>query len=188
MFFFFLFMDLSGQFHEYSASNQLWWQGLARILEDKGYIREGDDDKVWIFIVVKVNCSWFRECKYSYLISVFPEFQCGTVFFFSSIWQVHVCIKYPEPTKLGLKFLKSGEALYACPEADMLLSMKKKKPYSSFSDWGRGWADPEIRRQRLQQTKSGSGSLKRKMPSKRPPGDSNKVKRKVAAKLGKKKR
>ncbi|XP_039113944.1 ATP-dependent DNA helicase Q-like SIM isoform X2 [Dioscorea cayenensis subsp. rotundata] len=124
------------RFHEYSASNQLWWQGLARILEDKGYIREGDDDKV------------------------------------------HVCIKYPEPTKLGLKFLKSGEALYACPEADMLLSMKKKKPYSSFSDWGRGWADPEIRRQRLQQTKSGSGSLKRKMPSKRPPGDSNKVKRK----------
>lgn len=101
--------------------------------------------------------------------------------------QVHVCIKYPEPTELGLEFLQSGETLDAYPEGDMLLSTEKK-PYSSFSDWGRGWADPEIRRQRLQQTKSGSGSLKRKMPSKRPPGDSNKVKRKVAAKLGKKKR
>ncbi|KAH7655006.1 DNA helicase protein [Dioscorea alata] len=108
------------RFHKYSASDQLWWQGLARILEDKGYIKEGDDDKV------------------------------------------HVCIKYPEPTKLGLKFLKSGEALYACPEADMLLSMKRK-PNSSFSDWGRGWADPEIRHQRLRQTKSESGSRKRKM-------------------------
>ncbi|KAH7655004.1 DNA helicase protein [Dioscorea alata] len=128
------------RFHKYSASDRLWWQGLARILEDKGYIREGDDDKV------------------------------------------HVCIKYPEPTELGLKFLQSVETLDAYPEGDMLLSTEKK-PYSSFSDWGRGWADPEIRRQRLQRTKC--RSWKRKMRSKRPPRDSNTVRGRLSAKLAK---
>ncbi|XP_054801926.1 ATP-dependent DNA helicase Q-like SIM [Prosopis cineraria] len=65
----------------------------------------------------------------------------------------HVQIRYPEPTELGLKFVSDGEqAFYAYPEADMLLAAKSSnsKPYSSFSDWGKGWADPEIRRQRLQ--------------------------------------
>ncbi|KAJ0960146.1 hypothetical protein J5N97_002065 [Dioscorea zingiberensis] len=131
------------QFHKYSASDRLWWQGLARILEDKGYIREGDG-------------------------------------------LVHVCIKYPEPTQLGLRFLQSGETFDAYPEADMLLSMEKEKPYSSFSDWGRGWADPEIRRQRLQRAKS--GPRKRKMRSKRAPRDSSTVRARLATKLTRVKR
>lgn len=63
-------------------------------------------------------------------------------------------IRYPEPTEAGLKFIKlnSEQAFYVYPEADMLLAAKSnhKKPYSSFTDWGKGWADPEIRRQRLQ--------------------------------------
>ncbi|KAJ0960149.1 hypothetical protein J5N97_002068 [Dioscorea zingiberensis] len=138
-----LISKIRQQFHKYSASDRLWWQGLARILEDKGYIREGDG-------------------------------------------LVHVCIKYPEPTQLGLRFLQSGETFDAYPEADMLLSMEKEKPYSSFSDWGRGWADPEIRRQRLQRAKS--GSRKRKMRSKRAPRDSSTVRARLATKLTRVKR
>ncbi|XP_073106330.1 ATP-dependent DNA helicase Q-like SIM isoform X3 [Elaeis guineensis] len=108
------------QFHKFAASDQLWWRGLARILENVGYVREGD---------------------------TLP----------------HVCIRYPELTDLGLRFLhsESEKTLYAYPEADMLLSVQKHKPYASFSEWGRGWADPEIRRQRLRGKKIGARKRKR---------------------------
>lgn len=61
-------------------------------------------------------------------------------------------MKYPEPTELGSEFVKSmsEQAFYVYPEADMVLAMKTNKPYSSFSEWGKGWANPEIRRQRLE--------------------------------------
>ncbi|XP_061338027.1 ATP-dependent DNA helicase Q-like SIM [Gastrolobium bilobum] len=93
------------QFEKFLTTDILWWRGLARILEVKGYIREGDD-------------------------------------------KTHVQIKYPEPTELGLKFVKSmrEQAFYVYPEADMLLASKTSK--SMFSEWGDGLADPEIRRQR----------------------------------------
>ncbi|RVW31612.1 ATP-dependent DNA helicase Q-like SIM [Vitis vinifera] len=52
------------QFQKFAAIDLLWWRGLARIMEDKGYIREGDD-------------------------------------------RIHVQIKFPKPTKLGLEFLQS---------------------------------------------------------------------------------
>lgn len=66
--------------------------------------------------------------------------------------QIHVQIKFPEPTKLGLEFLRSkgDETFNVYPEADMLLSMNKCTSYSTFTEWGKGWADPEIRRQRLE--------------------------------------
>ncbi|XP_028770859.1 ATP-dependent DNA helicase Q-like SIM isoform X2 [Neltuma alba] len=102
---------IRGQSQKFLTTDTLWWRGLARVMEQKGYIREGDDKS-------------------------------------------HVQIKYPEPTEVGLKFVKSNreQAFYVYPEADMLLAAKSShsKPYSSFSDWGKGWADPEIRRQRLQ--------------------------------------
>ncbi|KAJ0976253.1 hypothetical protein J5N97_018218 [Dioscorea zingiberensis] len=79
-----LISKIRQQFHKYSASDRLWWQGLARILEDKGYIREGDG-------------------------------------------LVHVCIKYPKPTQLGLRFLHSGETLDAYPEADMLYCQWRRR-------------------------------------------------------------
>ncbi|KAJ4967890.1 hypothetical protein NE237_014591 [Protea cynaroides] len=102
------------QSHKFAASDQLWWRGLARILEDKGYIKEGDG-------------------------------------------MIRVCIKFPEPTDLGFKLLQSGmeQPFYVYSEADMLLSMKNPKSYSTFSEWGKGWADPEIRRQRLQGKRQG---------------------------------
>ncbi|XP_022150824.1 ATP-dependent DNA helicase Q-like SIM [Momordica charantia] len=92
---------------KFVATDLLWWRGLARILEAKGYLKEGDNKN-------------------------------------------HVQIKFLEPTKLGLEFLsRSDQTFNVCPEADMLLSMTKSKSYLSFSEWGRGWADPAIRRERL---------------------------------------
>ncbi|XP_021283335.1 ATP-dependent DNA helicase Q-like SIM [Herrania umbratica] len=101
------------QSQKFIATDLLWWKGLARIMEAKGYIREGDH-------------------------------------------KIHVQIKFPEPTKRGVEFLHydSGEAFHVYPEADMLLSMRKPRAYSSFSDWGKGWADTEIRRQRLEKIRS----------------------------------
>ncbi|KAJ0080532.1 hypothetical protein Patl1_22542 [Pistacia atlantica] len=97
------------QSQKFLAADLLWWRGLARILENKGYIREGDE-------------------------------------------KIHVQIKFPEPTELGLEFLQSDneQTFYVYPESDMLLSASECKSYSSFSEWGKGWADPEIRRQRLE--------------------------------------
>ena len=70
---------------------------------------------------------------------------------FTVFMQIHVQIKFPEPTQLGLDFIENerDQPFYICPEADMLLSMKQCNSYSTFADWGKGWADPEIRQQRL---------------------------------------
>ncbi|KAG1326280.1 ATP-dependent DNA helicase [Cocos nucifera] len=133
------------QFHKFAASDKLWWQGLARILENMGYVREGDTSP-------------------------------------------HVSIWYPELTDLGLRFLhsESEKTLSAYPEADMLLSVQKHKPYSSFSEWGRGWADPEIRRQRLRGKKI--QTRKRKRHSRKHHQDLNTVRGRLTAKLSKYKR
>ncbi|KAK1319493.1 ATP-dependent DNA helicase Q-like SIM [Acorus calamus] len=130
------------QSQKFAATDQLWWRGVARILEAKGYICEGDD-------------------------------------------MVRVCIKYPEPTELGLKFLQSEteDPFYAYAEADMLLSMKKCKSFSSFSDWKRGWADPEIRRQRLQRKQF--RTKKRKRHSGRQRRDLSTARGRIAAKISK---
>lgn len=77
--------------------------------------------------------------------------------------QIHVSIKYPELTEVGLSFLSnSDESLYAYPEADMLLAMQMRKEYSTFSDWGRGWADPVIRAQRLGAIRSSGKRVKKR--------------------------
>ncbi|KAF8394560.1 hypothetical protein HHK36_020772 [Tetracentron sinense] len=133
------------QFPKYTASDQLWWRGLARILEDKGYIKDGDD-------------------------------------------MIHVSIKFPEATELGLKFLQSEteKTLHVHPEADMLLSMRNRKSNSTFSEWGRGWADPEIRRQRLQRRKCRRKTRKNK--SSKLPRDLTTVRGRLGAKLSKQKR
>ncbi|KAL0422047.1 UNVERIFIED_CONTAM: ATP-dependent DNA helicase Q-like SIM [Sesamum latifolium] len=112
---------LREQNHTFSATDFIWWRGLARILEDRGFIRDGDD-------------------------------------------MSRVQIKFPEPTDSGLQFLKSElqQPFHVCPEADMLLSMRTRKSFSSFSEWGKGWADPEIRRQRLERRRVSRKPRKRK--------------------------
>lgn len=61
-------------------------------------------------------------------------------------------IKFIQPTEKGKKQLdfQDDKPLYVYPEADMLLSLKEDRTYSGVSDWGKGWADPEIRRMRLE--------------------------------------
>jgi len=44
------------QFQKFSTIDELWWRGLARILEVKGYIREGDD-KVYLITLPRNNLS-----------------------------------------------------------------------------------------------------------------------------------
>ncbi|XP_059438054.1 ATP-dependent DNA helicase Q-like SIM [Corylus avellana] len=149
------------QSQKFVATDLRWWQGLARIMEDKGYIREADN-------------------------------------------KIHVQIKFPAPTKLGLEFLQSSreQPFNVYPEADMLLSVSKPKSYSSFAEWGRGWADPEIRRQRLERMQvqpnrkldgaRGSRKQKRRAPRKSHGRKSNKqnpssrtVRGRIEAKLSK---
>ncbi|KAG0482313.1 hypothetical protein HPP92_010397 [Vanilla planifolia] len=131
---------------KFVASDTLWWNGLARILEDMQFIREASD-------------------------------------------QVRVSIRNPQITKLGKEFLNSSEedSFYAYPYADMLLlSAQTHKPNSSFSEWGRGWADPEIRRERLKEEKKQGKSKARKC--KRKEEDLGTVKGRICFKFSKMKR
>lgn len=98
---------------------------------------------------------------------------------FSTVYlQINVQIKYPELTELGLEFVKSltEETFYVYPEADMLLETKTDKPFSSFSEWGKGWADPEIRRQRLERMQRDRSPKKRQSPRKQRKRKARKVK------------
>ncbi|XP_010455101.1 PREDICTED: ATP-dependent DNA helicase Q-like SIM isoform X2 [Camelina sativa] len=98
------------QCQKFKETDCLWWKGLARIMEAKGYIKEMDNK------------------------------------------DIRVEIKFIQPTERGNKELdfQDDKPLYVYPEADMLLSLKQDRTYSGFSDWGKGWADPEIRRRRLE--------------------------------------
>lgn len=113
---------------------------------------------------------------------------------FSTIWmiisgrmlQTHVQIKYPEVTERGRQFLsvKTEEPFHVYPEADMLLSVKSPKSFSSFAAWGKGWADPEIRHQRLQRKRTWKSPRKRKSRKRQP--DCSTVRGRLTAKLSKK--
>ncbi|KAJ1387416.1 Winged helix-like DNA-binding domain superfamily [Sesbania bispinosa] len=142
-----LVRNIREQFKKFLTTDILWWSGLARILEVKGYIREGDD-KWSSGTGTAILCLSYHACA------------------------THVQIKYPEPTELGLEFLKSmsEQAFYVYPEADMFLARKthKHKPYSSFSEWGKGWADPEIRRQRLERIQLNRNPMMLPSPRKKP--------------------
>ncbi|MED6193480.1 hypothetical protein PIB30_019953 [Stylosanthes scabra] len=136
------------QSQKFLNTDILLWRGLSRILEAKGYIREGDD-------------------------------------------KTHVQIKFPEPTKLGLEFIRSmsEEAFYVYPEADMLLAAKTNKPYSSlpyssFSEWGKGWADPEIRRQRLERMQVNRKPETLRSPKKHQKRKANKMKHDIRTSRG----
>lgn len=100
--------------------------------------------------------------------------------------QTRVQIKYPEVTVRGRQFLSSEteQPFHVYPEADMLVSITSPKSFSSFAEWGKGWADPEIRRQRLQRKRTWKSPRKRKSRKRQP--DSNTVRGRLTAKLSKK--
>nr|XP_043630656.1 ATP-dependent DNA helicase Q-like SIM [Erigeron canadensis]XP_043630657.1 ATP-dependent DNA helicase Q-like SIM [Erigeron canadensis]XP_043630658.1 ATP-dependent DNA helicase Q-like SIM [Erigeron canadensis] len=130
------------QSQQLATTDLLWWQGLVRVLEDKAFLREGDN-------------------------------------------QTHVQIKFPELTKLGLEYLrtKSEQTFYIYPEADMLLSQSMPKAYASFSEWGKGWANPEIRKQRLARNRPWKKPRQRK--KQKCHTDMKTVRGRLAAKLSK---
>ncbi|OQU77408.1 hypothetical protein SORBI_3009G045400 [Sorghum bicolor] len=104
-----------------------------------------------------------------------------------------VSMQYPELTEEGLKFLRSSQSeeqpLYAYPDAAMLLAMKEPRPFSDFSEWGRGWADPEIRRQRLAGKKAGRRKRKwRSRSRQQQPAGFTTAKERLAAILAKKRK
>uniref|UniRef100_A0A0E0DM44 DNA 3'-5' helicase n=1 Tax=Oryza meridionalis TaxID=40149 RepID=A0A0E0DM44_9ORYZ len=109
------------KFPRFATTDKVWWEGLARILEGRGYIQEAAE---------------------------IPR----------------VLIQYPEVAEAGLNFLSmqsEEEGLYEYLDAAMLLVMNDPKPISTSSEWGRGWADPAIRRQRLAGKKMGRRKGKR---------------------------
>ncbi|XWS42390.1 hypothetical protein CRYUN_Cryun16bG0010400 [Craigia yunnanensis] len=137
------------QSQKFISTDLLWWKGLARIMEAKGYIKEGDD-------------------------------------------KIHVQIKFPEPTKRGLEFLQfeSDKSFHVYPEADMLYSMRKPRAFSTFSDWGKGWANPEIRRQRLEKMRSNRKPRKPRKPrirNQKDFSDFSTSRSRISAKISKKK-
>lgn len=87
-------------------------------------------------------------------------------------------VKLIQPTEKGKKELdfQDDKPLYVYPEADMLLSLKQHKTYSGFSDWGKGWVDPEIRRRRLERRERKPRRERKKKPRKeRSRGSSSKL-------------
>lgn len=125
-----------------------------------------------------------------------------------NFFQTRVLMRCPEITNAGLRFLQTtdtdsqDQTLCSYPEADMLVcgTTSHPKPYSTFSEWGRGWADPEVRRQRLldirkgkNQNQSGKRTRKRKRNQKqtfwnRRHHDKSTVRGRLAEKLTKSKR
>ncbi|KAJ3669536.1 hypothetical protein LUZ60_011486 [Juncus effusus] len=151
------------KYQNFATSDRIWWQGLARILENRGYIKEGDSSP-------------------------------------------RVLIRNPELTDSGIKFLQALESyveedqnqtLCTFPDADMVIcsSSGYQKSYSTFAEWGRGWADPETRKQRLADIRK-NGKAKRKQKEKRKEKsfwkrrhhDTSTVRGRLAEKLTKRKR
>ncbi|KAM0838249.1 hypothetical protein ACQ4PT_061101 [Festuca glaucescens] len=133
------------KFPRFAMTDKIWWQGLARILEEMGYIQEAAE---------------------------IPR----------------VIIQHPEPTRAGLNFLSSQpeeEGLCAYPDAATLLAMSNPKSLSSSAEWGRGWADPEIRRQRFA---GKTGRRKRKRGSRKQPTGFTTARERLSAILSKSKR
>lgn len=52
------------QSQKFCTTDQLWWQGLARIMEGKGYIREGDE-KVLAQMIFHSHSSVFEVLGYT---------------------------------------------------------------------------------------------------------------------------
>lgn len=112
---------------------------------------------------------------------------CFCPFGILRLLQVHVQIKYPELTKKGMDFIESEheQDFHIFPEADMLLSVGKSHSFSTFSEWGKGWADPENRRQRLERKRTNRSGKNRKgrWRLKKRKSDQSTVRGRLAAKL-----
>ena len=89
----------------------------------------------------------------------------------------------PCPDKIS-KTNETGTGVLAIyPQADMLLSTRNPKSFSTFSEWGKGWADPEIRRQRLKRRGAQRKPKNRKKKSRKHQPNTKTVRGRLEAKL-----
>ncbi|KAH7414572.1 hypothetical protein KP509_14G000300 [Ceratopteris richardii] len=106
--------------------DNVWWRGFGRLLVDAGYLKESNSMK-----------AYSRK-------SIVPHLRC------------------PEVTAEGQNFLNKRRmgslvTFSIHPEGDMIQAMLeprlKHRSIISAQEWGRGWADPKIRRERLGRSK-----------------------------------
>ncbi|KAH8968674.1 hypothetical protein BDL97_03G140900 [Sphagnum fallax] len=145
--------------------SRLWWQGFVRMLADRNLLKES------------ANAVGAKISKL-----LMPT------------------VKYPVPTQQGLEFLQSHNSsgahfqnhvklprLVVQPEGDMIQAMKeltsKNQSLSAGQLWGQGWADPEVRRQRIGARAGGKRKGRRAHKRKRKP-DTATVRGRLSAKLG----
>lgn len=128
-------VDKITECNEFKSRNRLWWRGFGRVLSDVGFLKEA------------------QNLENNHRKLLVP------------------CLKNPEVTIEGIEFLQNCKVgdLHDClcdetkerettspplclyPEGDMIQALKE--PNLSASDWGRGWADPDIRRERISRFK-----------------------------------
>lgn len=130
-----------------SHRDHLWWRGFGRILADAGFLKESSS----------------RPDARSQRKLVVPH------------------LKNPEVTAKGHGFLQNCKSVdminhvscpcevktaHLCiyPEGDMIQAMAERKFHrpGAAAEWGRGWADPEIRKQRLSRLRSSRGKRQKK--------------------------
>ncbi|KAG0599818.1 hypothetical protein M758_12G180800 [Ceratodon purpureus] len=142
--------------------DRLWWRGFVRILADRGFIRNATST-----ITNKL---------------VVPT------------------IKYPVLTPKGHDFLRTQKSTFAGTshdvnahhplmvhlEGDMVQALRipRNNTTEEAKEWGRGWADPEIRRQRLGKRGRGRSRKRGRSRQKQQKADTKSVWGRLANKLG----
>lgn len=117
---------------EVSQKNQLWWRGFGRILADAGFLKEANN----------LTERHGRNLTVPHLKN--PEVTLQGFEFLEKCKVAdfkHLILCICEERK------KSSPPLCVHPEGDMIQALKSN--FASATSWGRGWADPEIRRQRI---------------------------------------
>lgn len=140
------------------SKDRLWWRGFVRILADRGFIQNAASTATNKLVV--------------------PT------------------IKYPLLTPKGLELLRTPNITIASQhvhrllvylEGDMIQASKMPRNHRTSEEsreWGRGWADPEIRRQRLSKRGRGRSRRRGKSRQRQPKADSTTVRSRLANKLG----
>ncbi|KAJ7550448.1 hypothetical protein O6H91_07G102000 [Diphasiastrum complanatum] len=120
-----------------SQRSQLWWRGFIRFLLDQGYIRETND-------VIGPP----TKGKLMVQTLKFPEITSHGLIFLQNC-QNHAITN--ECEGLLNETLGVLPPLIAHPEGDMIQARNEHdlEEYKDGKDWGRGWANAEIRKKRL---------------------------------------
>ncbi|CAM6108875.1 unnamed protein product [Calypogeia fissa] len=128
----------------------IWWRGFGRILVDLNLVKESTD------------CSGSHGNKLMVPTLKFPVLTQNGLEFLKR-FQSHSCGTFDSSSSSRDN---SGDPplLLIHPEGDMIQAMREPRKSSSDKarEWGRGWADPAIRRQRLGGRKGRKGKRGKK--------------------------